>query len=88
MPSKQPSEPRITGATIGACAGIMPTDVWLDRDQGAYFVLFSLAPTGAGHEEMLGFAIDAITLAVSRVAPISVHLTQDAWVAQNIGTGR
>jgi hypothetical protein len=36
---------------------------------------------------MLGFAIDAITLAVSRAAPISVHLTQDAWVAQNIGPG-
>jgi hypothetical protein len=37
---------------------------------------------------MLGFAIDTTTLAVLRAAPISVHLTQDAWVAQNIGPGR
>ena len=68
--------------------GILPADVWHDEDQGAYFVLFPLAPTGAGHEAMLGFAIDATTLAVSRAAPISVRLTQDAWVAQNVGPGR
>jgi hypothetical protein len=68
--------------------GVLPADVWLDEDQGASFVLFSLAPTGAGHEAMLGFAIDTTTLAVLRAAPISVHLTQDAWVAQNIGPGR
>jgi hypothetical protein len=64
---------------------LWPTDVWLDDNRRAYFVLFPLTSTTPGHEELLGFTIDAANRIVTRASPLSVRLTKDALIVENIG---
>lgn len=46
--------------------------------------MFSLTSEEPGREALLGFVIDMATHNVSTVAPISVRLTPNAWIAENI----
>ncbi len=66
---------------------LLPTDVWADEDQDAYFVVFPLATAEPGKELLLGFVVDAAARAVQSVSPISVRITPGNLIAECMSPG-
>jgi hypothetical protein len=68
-----------------ALRSLLPADVWADEDH-ACFVFFPLQPARPGTELLLGFVVDADARAVRSVSPVTVRLTANSLIAENMST--